>query len=478
VINHDEPVFDPLAMVRRRFWSILIPPIAGAIVGLGLVLWLPREYVASATLAVTTPSVSRDLTKATPQDLSDRTRAISQELLSVPVVEQVAREEGLLKEGADADAVIAGIRARTQVSLPTKTLGPGRDEPDTFVVSYTGATAHEAQRVTNRLLNVFIERDSNLRQTRAKDTAAFISEQLRDSERRMDEAEAALRKAKETHSGLLPEQAIANMQAMSDLRQRVSSNADALRAERDRLAQVEQQLDQARREASADTRSEEEIKAADRVAALERQLANAHQLYTPAHPEIQRLQADLQLARADEKAARASASAAGVRPLQKAEQTVAQLAAERERLRARIRDLQVLDSRLPAEIASYQARVNQAPIIEQQLAPLEQAYEVEKAQHQRLAERYQAALIAENLETRRAGGQFAVLSPAGLPSMPSRPNVPRVFAFSVFVGAILGAALAFLREYLDKTVHDARTLQHEYDQVVLAEIPHLRRKRA
>jgi uncharacterized protein involved in exopolysaccharide biosynthesis len=147
-------------------------------------------------------------------------------------------------------------------------------------------------------------------------------------------------------------------------------------------------------------------------------------------------------------------------------------------VRVRIRDLQLVEGRLPGEIASYQARVDQAPIVEQQLAPLEQDYEVEKAQHQRLAERYQSALIAENIETRRAGGQFAVLYPAPLPSMPSRPNVPRVFAFSVFAGGLLGAALAFAREYLDKTVHDTRTLQHEYDQVVLAEIPHLRRKRA
>jgi polysaccharide chain length determinant protein (PEP-CTERM system associated) len=475
-VTNDEPVFDPLALLRRRAWSIALPLLGGAVVGVALVLWLPREYVAAATLAVTTPSVSGELAKATPQDASDRTRAITQELLSVPVVEQVAREEGLLKEGADADAVIAGIRARTLVALPAKPL-VGRPEPDTFVVSYTGATAHEAQRVTNRLLKVFIERDSSLRQTRAKDTAGFLSEQLRDSERRMDEAEARLRKAKETHSGLLPEQALLNLQAMSDLRQRAGSNADALRAERDRLAQVDQQLQAARREVAGDTRSDEEIKADERVTTLERQLASAHQQYTEAHPEIQRLQAELQIARADQTHVRTRAASAARAP-QKAEQTVAQLAAERERLRVHIRDLQVVEGRLPGEIASYQARVNQAPIIEQQLAPLEQDYEVEKAQHQRLAERYQTALINENLESRRAGGQFAVLFPAGLPSMPSRPNVPRVFAFSVFAGALLGAVLAFLREYLDKTVHDARTLQHEYDQVVLAEIPHLRRKRA
>lgn len=476
-IHNDDSAFNPLAMLRRRFWSLALPLVAGAIAGVGLVLWLPREYVASATLAVTTPSVSSNLAKSSSQDVSERIRAISQELFSLPVVEQVAREEGLVKEGADVEDVIAEIRARTAVSLPAKTLVAGRVEPDTFVVSYTGATAHEAQRVTNRLLKVFINRDGNMRQTRAKETAGFLGEQLRDSERRMDEAEARLRTTKETHSGLLPEQALANLQAMSDLRQRSESTADTLRAERDRLAIVEQQIDAARREVASDTRSDDEIKAQDRVATLEHQLANVRQQYTEAHPEIQRIQAELQLARGEESRVRARAATAGRAP-QKAEQALAQLTAERGRLQVRIRDLQAVQGRLPQEIAGYQARVNQAPIIEQQLAPLEQAYEVEKAQHQRLAERYQAALIAENLETRRAGSQFAVLYPAPLPSMPSHPNVPRVFAFSVFAGAILGAVLAFTREYLDKTVHDARTLQHEFDQVVLAEIPHLRRKRA
>jgi capsular polysaccharide biosynthesis protein len=53
-----------------------------------------------------------------------------------------------------------------------------------------------------------------------------------------------------------------------------------------------------------------------------------------------------------------------------------------------------------------------------------------------------------------------------------------VLAFSLLAGAVLGGVLAFMRESLDKTVHDARSLQLDYDQVVLAEIPNVRRKRA
>jgi succinoglycan biosynthesis transport protein ExoP len=474
-INHDESTFDLVGMVRRRIWSLVVPIIAGAVVGLLLAWLLPREYVASATLAVTAPNV--DLaTKGTPQELVDRSRAISQELLSLPVIEQVAREEGLLRESDDTDEVVARMRARTKVE-PAKTISSGRGDPDTFVVSYTGSTAQEAQRVTNRLLRVFIDRDASLRQSRAKETAGFLGEQLKESERRMTDVEARLRKLKETHTGVLPEQALANLQAMSDLRSRSESNASELRMERDRLATLEQQVDLARREATADPRSDEEVKALDRVDAIERDLAAARLQYTEKHPQIQRLESDLTRARGELTAARSAASARK-RPPQKADTALAQLTAERDRARARIRELQGIEARLPRELAAYEARVNQAPLVEQQLAPLEQAYELEKAQHQRLSERYQAALLSENLESRRAGGQFAILYPASLPTTPSSPNIPRVFAFSLFAGALAGGALAFAREYFDKTVHDARTLQHEFDQVVLADVPNFRRKRA
>jgi uncharacterized protein involved in exopolysaccharide biosynthesis len=357
VTTNDEPVFDPLAVARRRMWSLALPLAAGAVVGLLLIWLLPREYVAAATIVVTTPSVSSDLAKSA-QDPADRARAISQELLSLPVIAQVAREEGMLTGTGDED-VVAGIRARTIVSLPLKTL-VARGDPDTFVVSYAGPTADEAQRVTNRLLKVFIERDTANRRSRAKETAAFLGEQLRDSERRMDEVEARLRRLKESNTGLLPDQALANLQAMSDIRQRSDHNAEALRDERDRLATVEQQLEAARLEVAADTRTEDEVKAEANVVTLERQLADAQRNYTSKHPEIQRLEAQLATARIDQAQAKTQAATTKRRP-QKGEQTVAQLTGERDRLRARIRELQAIEGRLPQELQTYQAPVNQAP---------------------------------------------------------------------------------------------------------------------
>jgi capsular polysaccharide biosynthesis protein len=44
---------------------------------------------------------------------------------------------------------------------------------------------------------------------------------------------------------------------------------------------------------------------------------------------------------------------------------------------------------------------------------------------------------------------------------------------SVLGGFVVAGALAFGREYLDRSVYDARALQNEFELPVLAEIPRI-----
>jgi uncharacterized protein involved in exopolysaccharide biosynthesis len=214
--------------------------------------------------------------------------------------------------------------------------------------------------------------------------------------------------------------------------------------------------------------------ARERVLTLRRQLDEAQSMYTEKHPEIQRLKSEITSAEALAKA-EGERPAAEREPALNADPAYRQLLAERETSRLRLREYERSGRRIAGEIAQYQSRVEAAPMIEQQLSSLNREYELEKQQYNSLAERHQAALLAEDLERRRAGEQFAVLYPAGRPSQPSSPNVPRVMLLSLLGGIVVGAALAFGREYLDRSVHDARSLQSEFELPVLAEIPHIAR---
>jgi polysaccharide chain length determinant protein (PEP-CTERM system associated) len=466
-------VLDYLDVVKRRRWYLILPVVAGVLIGGLLALLLPREYQSSTTLAVTSPSMSTDLVKSTPADLAERVRAISHELLSRPVLERVVRDEGLA-EDSSVDSAISSIRSRSQVSLP-KTLSSGsRSGPDTFLVTYTGKTPEQTQRITNRLATSFIEEHSKLRETRAEDTSAFLGTQLAQSRDRLKALEERLRSIKESYMGRLPEQTQGNLQMVAGLRQQQENTAMSLRSEQDRLAMIERQI-QAMRDGAAYSGAAKGVSsgtAQDRVVALRQQLEEASSTYTEKHPEIQRLKSEIAAAESQAVAER-SLPAAEREPVLNAQPAYRQLLAERETSKLRIREHERSGARITAEIARYQGRVDTAPMIEQQLSSVNREYELEKQQYNALAERHQSALLNEDLERRRAGEQFAVLYPAYLPSSPSSPNIPRLLLLSVLGGVVVAGALAFGREYLDRSVYDARALQNEFELPVLAEIPRI-----
>ena len=66
-----------------------------------------------------------------------------------------------------------------------------------------------------------------------------------------------------------------------------------------------------------------------------------------------------------------------------------------------------------------------------------------------------------------------MLVPASFPTEPFAPKPLRVMLMAVAAGLILGAGGVVGREYLDRSVHDARGLRDEFELPVLAEIPRI-----
>jgi polysaccharide chain length determinant protein (PEP-CTERM system associated) len=470
-MDEGRTVFDYASVLRRRKWWLIVPIVVAVVIGALLALVLPREYSSYTTLAVSSPAVASNLIGSAAQpDLEERVRAISHELLSRTVLERVVQEEGLGGKQS-VDGAIAAVRSNTSVSLPVKPIAATRSGPDTFIVTYVGSSPDEAQRVTNRLATVFLDEHSKIRAARAEGTSAFLGNQLSQSRDRLQSLEAKLRQMKESFMGRLPEQTQANLQMVAGLRQQQESTAMSLRAEQDRLSLIERQIE-AMRQGAADAPAAKSNgpTARERVVTLQRQLDEATMNYTEKHPEVQRLRAELASAQAEAKAEAARPADERATALQTTP-AYRQLLADRDSARLRINELQRSESHSRAEIGQYQARVEAAPMIEQQLASLNREYELERQQYTTLTERHQSALLGEDLERRGAAEQFTVLYPAFRPSTPTTPNVPRLLIMAVLAGIVLGGVLAFGREYLDSTIYDGRTLQREFAVPVLVEIP-------
>src|SRR5437588_2411813 len=469
---------DYLSVVRRRKRWLIVPIVTSVIVGIALVRFLPKEYRSSATLGVAAPDVSPNLVnQAETLSNEERVRAISQQLLSPEILARVAKEEGL-EAGASVDSLVNQLRKKIEISVPeafAQTNEPRR--LDAFVVSFLADEPGRAQRVANRIATVFVDENSKTRTARAEGTSAFILAQLQASEARLADLEGKLRRAKEAHMGQLPEQTQANLQTLTGLRQQIEANATALHSEQDRLSYIERQLEALQKGSNdilivprAGGQPTELAQTPEtRVLVLERELAQARAIYTDKHPEVQALQQELADARRDAIAEQKKPAEERNARL-RMDPTYRQLVGDRETSRMRIRELQRLEVDHRRQIAMYQARVEHAPMVEQQLASVQRDFELQKVQYNELSAQLHKAQIAENVERNRRGEQFTILYGASWPSDPVKPIPLRIMLMSILGGICLGGALTLGREHFDRSVHTTRDFKDEFELPVLGEV--------
>jgi succinoglycan biosynthesis transport protein ExoP len=486
----DEPRFDPLDYVsvfNRRKWWFIVPVALSLLIG-GLLVWkLPRTYQASTTIAVSAPRVTGNVVGSVLIDSQERMRAVSQQLLSRPVLERTARLEHL-DQNQSIDASVNRLRGGISVSLPDSiTPGGGGGAPssqlspeqkaqlDTYQVRFVDDSPEDAQRIVNRLAQVFVEENNRSREVIAADTSQFVEAQLRASESRLNGLEERLRDMKEAFMGRLPEQTNSNLAMVATTQRQLESATTTTRSEQDRLSIIERQIEsmqQGADDAIAATRGTPTENAQSRVLSLRRELANAQLSFTDKHPEVIRLKDEI--ATAEKAAAAEKARPASDRmAILNANPEYRQLLKDRETTKMRIAESQRQQAAINNQIAHYQSRVEAAPRVEQQMVSLQREYELERAAYGDLTQKRQAALLNEELQRKQGGEQFAVLVPAGLPSEPFKPKPMRVMLMAIAAGLVLGGAFAFGREYLDRSVHDARGLRDEFELPVLAEIPRI-----
>ena len=297
------PVEYLLILKRRKAWFV-VPFLVCSIVGIALALLLPATYRSRATIAVGAPAVSPDLVPARASLNNDeRIRALYQQLRSPAVLERVAREEGLAREQPIEQAA-QELNERLDVELQKPVAG----QPDlnAFHIVYDDSTPERAQRIANRVAQVFVDEHSRTREMQAEGTAEFLGTQLRTSQEKINQLEERLRVAKEQHMGKLPEQTMVNLQSVSGARQQLENTSNAIRLEQDRMSLVERQMQSMRQGAyAAPLGSPAQMRSPQqRVLELERELALARGKYTDKHPEIQLLEEDLKNARAEAAALR------------------------------------------------------------------------------------------------------------------------------------------------------------------------------
>jgi protein tyrosine kinase modulator len=463
---------DYMAVVHRRKWWFVVPLLISIAAGAAVVAVWPRKFLSRAAIGVQSPSVSPDFMKGvSSMDPTERQRAV-QQLLFSPMTRSKSADETALKLRENVSK---------NIDVPVPIGLNGRPDPargiDFFYLGYTDRSAVRAQEITNRISQIFVEENSRAQTERAQNTADVLQQQVEDSRAQLSALEQKLADKKKQFIGRLPDQVGPNVQMVNGARQQFESLSIQIRAEQDHLTMVEQQLDAMKQgvgiEGVTSTTMSESLAAQKHLEDLQAELARDRALgWLDKHPEIQRLQEEIKRARAD-LAASKTQQPSNREELLKTDPIYRGKVQERDLARIHLKELQSAAANAQGQIGAYQSRVDSAPIAEQELASLNREHDVEKARYDDLTKSYQSARSAEEVARKQGGERFSVLYSADLPDKPIEPQPLKIMALALVAGLVLGAATALGREFVDRSVHDSRALQSEFEVPVLGEIPRI-----
>jgi polysaccharide biosynthesis transport protein len=122
-------------------------------------------------------------------------------------------------------------------------------------------------------------------------------------------------------------------------------------------------------------------------------------------------------------------------------------------------------------MGQYQSKLNQEPLLEQQMADVTRGYEQSKMDYDSLLKKKNDSELATNLELQQRGEHFRILDPPNLPVKPYSPQRLKLFGLGIAAGLILAAASTALKETIDERVYSDGELRKLLPVSIIAEIP-------
>jgi uncharacterized protein involved in exopolysaccharide biosynthesis len=123
------------------------------------------------------------------------------------------------------------------------------------------------------------------------------------------------------------------------------------------------------------------------------------------------------------------------------------------------------------KISQYQARLNMAPVMEQQYADITRDYDQSKTDYEALLAKKNQSEMSTDLEKTEQAEHFRMLDPPNLPAKPYKPNRLMLCGAGLAVGLVLGGGFAFGQEKLGGIIYSEREIKKLVRFDVIAEIP-------
>jgi uncharacterized protein involved in exopolysaccharide biosynthesis len=526
---------------HRRTW-LLLTFAAGLIVALVLAVSLPARYRSAATILIQQQEMPQDMVRSTVTSYADeRVQVISKRVMTTETLLNIIRRYDLYpKERAKAtrESLLAMMRGDIGLRMiSADVIDPRNGHPTeatiAFEVSYTSVAPDLAAKVANELTTLFLNENLNDRTQLARGATQFLESEGDRLSRQISDLEGQLARFKDKHLHELPDLVQLNMSLLdrteeevrsgearqtaleqqrvfleaqlallkpnsvvfSDSGERITSSADRLKMARSQLdaaravyapdhpdvIRLQREVEGLQREIGAEGNAQDPAASVELLNDLRRRLeqaqarlTQARERYGPDHPDRQRLEREVeQLKKEVAQAPPPAPPDSQLKPVSADNpayiEIKSQLASTLNQLKATAAEL----AKLRAQALGYEHSVNLSPAVEKEYRELVRDYDNARLKYQDLRSKQVEAKTAQDLEADRKGERFELIDPPLPPETPISPNRKMILATGALLSLALAAGLLWLLESLDTSVRGRADLQQLLGVPALALVPRI-----
>ena len=461
---------DYFAILKRRWWLVLLPLLVLPIVSYSFSYTIPPEYLSQTLVLVEGQKVSEGYVKPVlTEDLDSQLATLKEQIMSRSRLQPILENYNLFGTmHMDMDDRIELMRKNIDIKPIHSEIGRGLPG---FYISFKASDPRTAQAVCSEITSMFTNQNLALRAQSAEGTTDFLKAQLDAAKRNLDDQDAKLADFQQKFMGRLPGEEGSNASMLTSLNTQLESANQALaRMEQDRsltqtlLAQATQST------VSTGPSGPVTISAAPNPAldaeqselqSLQTQEADLTLHYTADYPDVvavRRKIADLRKKMSQQASAPVGVRTPGGSFAIRESPAVQQLRAQLNSDDLGIKEKRQEQGQIQSNIRSYQDKLQSSPAIEAQYKELTRDYQTGQAAYDDLLSKMQTAKMSTDLEKRQEGEHFQVMDAANLPDAPFSPK-RTVFAMSgAGFGLALGLMVAGLLEYRDTTLRTERDI--------------------
>ena len=475
--NGEVTVTEAKRMLRGYWWILPLAVVLCGASGFGVATVMPKRYTSQTTLLIDDSTLPNDYVKAD-NDLNRRLASMQSQIMSRASLQPIIDKLGLYageRQRLRVEDLVQRLAAAITVKPLESTPGTQNQSLPGFNLSVNFNDPRIAQQICNEITSMLMQHNAREREQHAAQATSFLSEQLKSAKHKLDEQDANLAQFKRRYLGSLPEEQQANLNLLTGMNAQLEANVQALaRAHQDKAFNEsllsQQQASLAMSRLGQNTENDE-----SQLTGLQEQLMALRARYTPEHPDVVKLEAQLE----ELKKRIASASKAGRKGV--GENVVAgPEPAQVQQLRAKLRqeelniaDLTKRQAQIQDQIRSLQARLEASPVVEQQLKEISRNYQTAFDFYNDLLRKRNQSAMASDLQHQEESAEFRILDPPSLPNKPSFPKRTHFAAGGAAAGLVLGFGIMYLIAAFDKSMHTASDVEMCLRLPVLAMVPKL-----